>query len=201
MCRLVLSVMLTGCASTHGTASTRTLEAAGDPLCSHRVPEKACTRHHPELAAGFHRLGDWCTEHGVPESQCLICHPELTFDALPVLPESADLRWLARSGEAVGELAPLAVKGKVTVFDFYADWCAPCRKVDLFMYGVLARRGDVALRKLNVVSWDTPLAKEQLANAASLPHLVVMGRDGKVIKTVTGLDLPALEAAIAEGGP
>ena len=134
----------------------------------------------------------------MPESQCLICHPDLTFDALPTLPADADLEWLARSGEVVGELAPLAVKGKVTVFDFYADWCAPCRKVDLFMYGVVSRRSDVALRKLNVISWDTPLAKEQLGNATTLPHLVVFGRDGQVIKRLSGLDLPALEAAIKE---
>ncbi len=202
MHRFILFCALAGCATTpetHGKLTTRTLELAGDPLCSHRVPEKACTLHHPELTAEFKRLGDWCAEHGVPESQCLVCHPDLTFDALPTLPAGADLKWLAREGEAVGDLSPLAVKGKVTVFDFYADWCAPCRKVDLFMYGVLARRNDVALRKLNVISWETPLAREQLKDAATLPHLVVVGRDGRVIKRLSGLDLPALEAAIAEG--
>lgn len=201
MHRLLLFCALTHCAASpapHGTMSSKTLEAAGDPLCSHRVPGKACVLHHPELVAEFRKLGDWCAEHAVPESQCLICHPDLTFDALPTLPAGADLQWLARTGEAVGELAPLAVKGKVTVFDFYADWCAPCRKVDLFMYGVVSRRSDVALRKLNVISWDTPLSKEQLSQATTLPHLVVFGRDGQVIKRLSGLDLPALEAAIKE---
>lgn len=204
MHRVLILCVFSACASTpepHGKVSSRTLEAAGETLCSHKVPEKACTLHHPELVSEFKRLGDWCAEHSVPESQCLVCHPDLTFDALPTLPDTADLKWLAREGEAVGELAPLAVKGKITVFDFYADWCAPCRKVDLFMYGVLAKRSDVALRKLNVISWETKLAREHLTDATSLPHLVVVGRDGRVLKKLSGLDLPALEKAIAEGGP
>lgn len=197
--RIILLCALTSCASTtepHGKLTTRTLEAAGEPLCGHRVPEKACVLHHPELTADFKKLGDWCAEHSVPESQCLSCHPDLTFEALPTLPESADLKWLAREGEAVGALEAHAVKGKITVFDFYADWCAPCRKVDLFMYGVLAKRSDVALRKLNVISWETPLAREQLADASSLPHLVIAGPDGQVKKKLSGLDLAALDAAL-----
>ena len=201
MLRLLPLLLVLGCAtvSAHGTASTLTVAAAGEPLCEHRVPERVCTRHHPELTAGFQKLGDWCAEHNVPESQCLECHPDLTFDPLPTLSSSADLAWLTKSGDAVGALDAHAVKGKVTVFDFYADWCAPCRKVDLHVYALLNQRADLAVRKINVISWDSAAAKEHLANAGALPFVVVFDKRGQRLKTVTGLELNQLDLAIEEG--
>jgi len=158
-----------------------------------------CTRHHPEKVEDFKRVGDWCPEHDVPESQCLLCHPDLTFEPLPALPPGADLQWLSRGGEDVAALESQVVAGKVTVFDFYADWCAPCQKVDRHVYGLLQQRQDVAVRKLNVVSWDSALARHHLAGVAGLPYLRVYGRDGKLVTHVNGLDLAALDRALAEG--
>src|SRR5688572_15743049 len=120
-------------------------------FCEHKVPEQVCTRHHPELIPKFKAVNDWCPPHEVPESQCLICHPELTFEALPRLREGADLAILSKAGEDVGDLVAHAVPGKVTVFDFYADWCAGCREIDLHAYKLLNARTDLAVRKLNVV--------------------------------------------------
>jgi thiol-disulfide isomerase/thioredoxin len=158
-----------------------------------------CTRCNPELVSRFKAVKDWCGEHGVPESQCFECHPDLSFEPLPTLGPDADLKKLSLQGEDVPDLTPHAVAGKVTVFDFYADWCAPCRKVDAHMFTLLNQRPDVAYRKLNVVSWETPLAKRYLAGVPNLPHLVIYGRDGRPVRSVTGLDLAALDAAIAEG--
>ncbi len=200
-----LIFVLTSCATTqtaatptHGKISTLSSVEGTPLLCEHKVPEKVCTRHHPELIPKFKKVGDWCPEHDRPESQCLICHPDLTFAALPVLPDAADLKWLSREGEDVASLDAHAVIGKVTIFDFYADWCAPCRKIDEHIYGLLQKRKDLALRKLNVVSWETALAKHHLTGVPNLPHLIVYGRDGKVAKTISGFDLAALDAAIAE---
>lgn len=189
------------CATTpaHGTWSDRTLAAGADGvLCDHRVPEGACVKHHPGLEGDFRRVGDWCGEHGVPESQCLECHPDLTFQPLPALPPTADVRWLAGTGDAIGPLDALVVKGKVTVIDFYADWCAPCRKVDAFMFELVSARPDVALRKANVGSWETALAREHLRDVPTLPSVVVFSAKGALVKRVNGLDLAALRAAIDE---
>lgn len=201
------AALLVGCATTqapptassHGTISSLSTVEGTPTLCEHEVPEKVCTRHHPELAAEFKKVGDWCPEHDIPESQCLICHPDLTFEALPTLPPDADLTWLSREGEDVPSLDSQAVQGKVTIFDFYADWCAPCRKIDAHVYRLLQQRQDLALRKLNVVSWETPLAKRHLAQVPSLPYLVVYGSDGKLVRAIAGFDLAALDKAIAEG--
>jgi thiol-disulfide isomerase/thioredoxin len=184
----------------HGELSA--LSAASRPdatLCEHHVPQENCTRCNPELIPRFKAAHDWCGEHGVPESQCFQCHPDLSFEPLPTLAAEADLKRLSLQGEDVGELAAHAVAGKVTVFDFYADWCGPCRKVDAHMFGLINQRQDIAYRKLNVVSWETPLAKHYLASVPSLPYLMVYGRDGRPVRSVSGLDLAALDAAITEG--
>lgn len=168
-------------------------------LCDHKVPEKVCVKHHPELVAQFKRAGDWCGPHSVPESQCLLCHPDLTFEPLPTLGPDADVVWLSKAGEDVPNLDAHAVKGKVTVFDFYAEWCAACRKVDGHVYKRLAD-GDakLAYRKLNIVEWESPLGKRYVKDVPSLPYVVIYGVDGKRYKTLHGADIKALDQAIAD---
>jgi thiol-disulfide isomerase/thioredoxin len=162
------------------------------------VPREVCARCNPALVPKFKAAGDWCAEHDTPESQCFACHPDLTFDPLPPLAAGADLVELSKQGEDVPSLEGHAVAGKVTVFDFYAVWCAPCRKVDAHLFPLLAERGDLAIRKLNVVSWETPLAARHLKNVPSLPYVIVYGKDGRRVAAVAGLDLAALDRAIAE---
>ncbi|HEU4412813.1 MAG TPA: thioredoxin family protein [Polyangiaceae bacterium] len=183
--------------SPHGTLSEMSRVEGEIVLCEHKVPAKVCTRHHPELVSQFKRAGDWCKPHGVPESQCLTCHPDLTFEPLPKLGPGADVAWLAKAGEDVPDLDAHAVKGKATVFEFYADWCAVCRKVDGHVYKRLAG-GDakLAYRKLNVVAWESPLAEHYVRDVPSLPFLVVYGADGKKLAELHGGDLGALDRAI-----
>jgi thiol-disulfide isomerase/thioredoxin len=199
----ILSVVLLaigGCASTTkpkmGTISDLSRVKGDAPFCEHKVPEQVCTKHHPELIASFKKVDDWCGMHEVPESQCLICHPELTFEALPDLPPDADLKIIVKQGEDLDNLATVVVAGKVTVFDFYADWCAGCREIDLHMYKMLAQRKDVAVRKINVVDWDSAIAKRYLKTIKGLPHVIVYGADGKEVKAINGVKLAELDAAI-----
>lgn len=196
---LILAACATSPAHDHGTITT--LSAASAPnaeRCPHKVPKEVCTRCNPDLVAKFKAAKDWCKEHGVPESQCYECHPDLTFDPLPPRPVGADLVEISAQGEDVPALEPHLVAGKVTLFDFYAVWCAPCRKIDAHLFPLLGRRSDLAVRKLNVVSWETPLAERYLKDAPSLPYVVVYGKDGKRVSAVSGLDLAALDRAIAE---
>ncbi len=113
-------------------------------------------------------------------------------------PAGLDVAWISRAGEAVAiedHLAP----GKVTVVDFYAVWCGPCREVDAEMKRILAASGDVALRKVNVVDWSSPIARQELGNVGALPYVEVYGRAGKRVAAITGLDLERLRKAIDKG--
>ncbi len=113
-------------------------------------------------------------------------------------PAGLDVAWISRAGEAVAigdHLAP----GKVTVVDFYAVWCGPCREVDAEMKRILAETDDVALRKVNVVDWSSPIAKQELAHVGALPYVEVYGRGGKRVAAITGLDLERLHKAIDKG--
>jgi thiol-disulfide isomerase/thioredoxin len=200
---LLLTVtLLLACASSappatgHGAASTLSQASAGAPRCEHRVPREVCVRCNPSLAPKFKEARDWCAEHDLPESQCFACHPDLTFEPAAAAPRGADVVEISKAGEDVPDLAAHAPRGKVTVFDFYAAWCTPCRKIDAHVAALLERRSDLAVRKLNVVSWETPIAARYLKDAPTLPLVVVYGRDGRKVGAIAGVNLGALDEAI-----
>jgi copper chaperone CopZ len=111
-------------------------------------------------------------------------------------PPDADLATLTHDGSAVGALDRLRVNAKYTVFDVYADWCAPCREVDERLRQLSAERSDLAVRKLNVVDFDTPLARELGPRFEALPYVIVFSPSGKRTD-IQGLDLVKLERALA----
>ena len=188
-----------GAEPAHGTIS-RLSEAKSKEtaFCVHRVPADVCVKCHPDLAAEFKRAGDWCGEHAVPESQCYDCHPNLSFEPMPPLPEGADVREIAAKGEDPGALEKFVVPGKVTLFDYRAAWCMPCVEIERHLRKVLPDHPELAVRTLDVSTWKSPLARRHLAKAKGLPYLVLYGKDGKRAAEIQGLDLAALDKAIAE---
>ena len=114
----------------------------------------------------------------------------------PDYPPGTDVVTLTRDGSKVGSLEKLRVAGKYTVFDVYADWCGPCREVDKHLRDVVAARADVAVRRLNVVDFDSPLARELGPRVDTLPYLAVFSPAGKRTD-ISGLDLKKLDAALA----
>lgn len=110
-------------------------------------------------------------------------------------PAGADVATLTSDGSAVGPLEKRRVAGKYTVFDVYADWCAPCQIVDGRLREILKRRKDVAVRKLNVVDFESPLAQELGPEFEALPYLVVFDPHGRRTD-IFGADFEALEEAL-----
>jgi len=88
--------------------------------------------------------------------------------------------------------------GKVTVVEFYANWCGPCRRVAIILNAIVSDRDDVAVRKIDIVEWDTPVAQQHMQSVSELPYTVVFDKTGKEVRRITGLDIPGLHAAIEE---
>ena len=70
----------------------------------------------------------------------------------------------------------------VSLLDFYADWCGPCRMVLPIVDEIAKERGDLLVGKINVN--DNPdLARE--FGVMSIPTLIVM-KDGKILNRASG---------------
>ena len=74
-------------------------------------------------------------------------------------------------------------RGKVTVVDFYADWCGPCKKLAPDLDKLLRNHPDVALRKVNIGTWGSRVAVDY--NVTSVPNVRVFDREGNMMAPPT----------------
>src|SRR5688572_5381249 len=82
----------------------------------------------------------------------------------------------------------LLAGGKITVVDFYADWCGPCHVLDTRMQHYMLSHPGIALRRINMGKWDTEAAKQATREfrVAALPYVRVYDANGKLVKALTG---------------
>lgn len=83
------------------------------------------------------------------------------------------------------------VRGKVTVIDYYADWCGPCKFIAPFLQTLAKDDPDVVVRKVDIVSWNSEIARQR--HIGSIPRIEVYDRAGKLIGTVEGVRQPAIQ--------
>ena len=114
--------------------------------------------------------------------------PKSGIDALPEdVVRTLDIK-TDTSGKRA-DIAKLVVPGKITIVDFYADWCGPCRVLENRIEHLMAGgRTELAVRRLNIGKWDNELAKQATHEfqLEALPYIRVYDANGKFVTAVTG---------------
>ncbi len=80
----------------------------------------------------------------------------------------------------------------VTLMDFYADWCGPCKTQDPILEDLLEDYPDVEFEKINVDEQQDVANEYQVR---SLPTLIVENEEGVVERFVGVTQAPDIESA------
>ncbi|MFC7140458.1 thioredoxin family protein [Halosimplex aquaticum] len=83
----------------------------------------------------------------------------------------------------------------VTLKDFYADWCGPCKTQDPILEDLEEEWGDVEFEKINVDE-EQDVANEY--HVRSLPTLIVENDDGIVERFVGVTQADDIEDALTQ---
>src|SRR5881397_3101058 len=86
--------------------------------------------------------------------------------------------------------------GNVTVVDFYADWCGPCRQLSPSLEQMARTDPEIALRKIDIVNWNTAVVRQH--NIHSIPQVNVYNRGGRLVGTVVGADVDKVRSYVAQ---
>ena len=90
----------------------------------------------------------------------------------------------SRSGAAV-DIKTLMPAGKITIIDFYADWCGPCIQISPHLEAIAKANPDVVLRKVDIVKWKTPVTKQY--GISSIPDIRVYDANKQLIGKARGV--------------
>ena len=91
------------------------------------------------------------------------------------------------NGKAV-DIPKVVAPGKVTVVDYYADWCGPCRVLETRLQHYLQTRPNIAVRRVDIGHWDNAAARQATRefHVEALPYIRVYDAHGKFVTDVTG---------------
>ena len=93
----------------------------------------------------------------------------------------------ASDGQKI-DVAKTVVPGKVTVLDYWAEWCSPCHLVDIRLQHLVQSNPNLAVRRVNIGKWDNPAAAQATSEfrVEALPYVRVYDARGKFVGDATG---------------
>ena len=91
---------------------------------------------------------------------------------------AADIQTITHGREV--DIEEHLVPGKYVLFDFYADWCGPCRALEPQIRELAGRHADhLAVRKVDIINWDSQVSRQY--RMSSIPYMILYGPDGERI--------------------
>lgn len=103
-------------------------------------------------------------------------------------------KFLLISGGGQLDLKKILAPGKITIVDFYAEWCGPCKQIGPQLEKLNKEDPDVVLRKVDIVKWGTPVTKQ--FDIKGVPRIQVYDRKGNLTGTVSGASMDAVMAYV-----
>ena len=94
------------------------------------------------------------------------------------------------------DLSKYLVPGSVTIVDFYADWCGPCKELSPTLEQIARTDPEVALRKIDIINWESAVAKQY--KVSSIPRVEIYSRAGKLVGTVRGVSPEEVRRYVAQ---
>lgn len=85
-------------------------------------------------------------------------------------------------------------KGCLTVVDFYADWCPPCRNIAPFLEDLAKKNADVNFLKVNVETCDEISKQRKISSMPTFQFFI----KGEMIDEMIGADQIKLEQKVNE---
>jgi len=112
--------------------------------------------------------------------------------------ERARLDIATISKGAAFDLDKHLAKGKVTIVDFWAEWCGPCHALSPKLEHLVRDRDGIALRTIELVSWESAAAKQATGQfkLPGLPYVRVYGPNGRFAGAVIGNDIEKINKLI-----
>lgn len=104
---------------------------------------------------------------------------------------------VASRGEAIDIRKHLA-PGKITIFDFWAEWCGPCHLLTPKLERLVLEQNTVALRTIDITKWESPVGKQMTKQfkLPALPYVRIYGPQGEFLGEVVGNDFEKVKQIV-----
>ena len=104
-------------------------------------------------------------------------------------------------GKTALDINKVLAAGKITIIDYYADWCGPCNVLESRLERYMVAHPNIAIRRADIGKWNNAAAAQAThLGAEALPYIRVYDARGKFVMSVTGGMWDEVLAAIEKAG-
>ena len=140
------------------------------------------------------KLAEESSAQRVAQEQLKSQQDELQARAAPAAKRGQPVEVISHGAQV--DITKHLALGNVTIVDFYADWCGPCKQISPSLEQMANADPEIALRKIDIVNWKTAVVKQY--GIHSIPQVNVYNRGGNLVGTVVGADVEQVRRYVAQ---